>query len=178
MQKLGILKDAKIVCLFGALLFVASVAPKELTSNVEDLRNIRKYQIVSISHLSNESAVDDINFVITYQQQKHHQQTTNDDRYKEPRLIQIESKGFNDTSNTEPVLLFLTTFKDSCQKSAFLPQWKINNGTSNGVFRLQIYFNEKLKDSDLYYFCVRDEKLAVGPLLHLGTDSVFTIRSR
>ena len=172
MQKLGTIKNVKLVCIFGAL-FIVSVAPELLNNNHKDndLRN-KKYQIVHITDLSSllskkSSSIDDKNYVITYQQQT---SNDNDGKIAETRLLEIESKGFNETVN-KPVYLYLTRFKDSCQKIAYFPEWKINNGTSNGVFRLKINFNEKLKRSDFYYFCVYEEG-ATDEKIHLGEESL------
>jgi hypothetical protein len=176
MQKLGTIKNVKLVCIFGAL-FVASVAPELINNNDnDDLRN-NKYQIVHITDLSSSlskkisSSIDDKNYVITYQQTFN----DNDGKIAETRVLEIESKGFNETVN-KPVYLYATRFKDSCQKSAYFHEWKINNGTSNGVFRLKINFNEKLKRSDFYYFCVYEEG-TTNDIIHLGEESLLNLNN-
>lgn len=180
MQKLGTIKNVKLVCIFGAL-FIATVAPELINNNHKDndLRN-NKYQIVHITDLSSSlskksSSIDDKNnYVITYQQQQQTTSNYDDGKLVETRIIEIESKGFNETVN-KPVYLYPTKFKDLCQKSAFFPEWKINNGTSNGVFRLKINVNEKLKRGDSYYFCVYEEG-ATNQITHLGEESLLNLQ--
>lgn len=185
MQKLGILKNVELVCISGAILFllIVSVAPEVLIADnnkINDVNVLRnKYQIIHIRDLpsTNEISANDKNRVITYQQrqEQQQQQTTNYDKEnsnQETRFIEIELKGFNHVSNKSPVYLFLTPYNDSCQKSAFFPEWKIDNGTSNGVLRLKINFNKRLKESHDLYFCVRNEGIIPNEIQHLGEKLV------
>ncbi|CAH1723602.1 unnamed protein product [Chironomus riparius] len=179
MQKLGTSKNVKLVCIFGAL-FIASVAPELINNSLKDndLRN-NKYQIVHITDLSSSllkgnksNSIDDKNYVITYQQTSN----LNDGKMESTRILEIESKGFNETVN-KPVNLYPTRFKDSCHKSASFPEWKINNGTSsNGVFRLKINVNEELKRSDFYYFCAYEEGTS-NEITHLGEESLLNLHN-
>lgn len=182
MQKLKTIKNVKLVCIFGAL-FIATVAPELINNspkNNNDLRN-NKYQIVHITDLSsslskkNSSIDDKNNYVITYQQQQQTTSNYSEGKIIETRLLEIESKGFDNTVN-RPVYLYPTKFKDLCQKSAYFPEWKINNGTNNGVFRLKINDNEKLqRGGDFYYFCVYEEG-AMNQITHLGKESLLNLQ--
>jgi hypothetical protein len=148
-------------------IFLAVVAPQcvlSLSSNriVTDDFN----RIVSVIELDERNILE--RDVITYQQQ---QLKTRDqpEVAKDIRTLEIKSVGFDDNS---PAYLYVTPFKDSCRKNAsFLPSWKIDNGTSNGVFRIKINYEQRLTEGDLF-FCVSDDDEGH----HLGDSSSFRLR--
>jgi hydrogenase maturation factor len=168
MQKLANRRNVKLSWIFGALICLVVIAPiktqSEKINNNYDIRK-SKYQVLQIRELSLEEVNE--REEITYQQ-------TFDDfaiSKEHATFFQIQSKGF-DKSFSNPVYLTLTVSKDSCQKNAYFPAWKIDKGTSNGAFRMKINFQSKLTNRDLF-FCAHDEQN--NQMEHLGASSQFRL---
>lgn len=153
-------------------LFLAVAAPKSILSSSTGKSNVVTddyYQIVHVIELNERDIVE--RDVITYQQD---QRQTQPESAKDIRTLEVRSKGFDSSHAESAVYLFVTLFKDSCRKNAsFLPSWKIDNGTSNGAFRLEINCEHRLSEGDLY-LCVWDGDEASGH--HLGDSSEFRLK--
>lgn len=151
-------------------IFLAVIAPKGIVSLSSNVVIDDYFEIVRVSELVERDIVE--RDVITYQQQQQQQTREQHGSAKDIRTLEIKSKGFKEkASDSQPTYLFATPFKDSCRKNAsFLPSWKIDNGTSNGVFRLEINYEQRLAEND-FFLCVFD-----GDGQHLGDASRFRLK--
>lgn len=167
----------ELLCIFLALLAPRCVL--SLSSNRIKINSIKvdeSHQILNVIELINERDILERD-VITYQQQQQTRELP--ESAKDIRILEIKSEGFdNALADDLPTYLYVTPFKDSCRKNAsFLPSWKINNGTSNGVLRIKINYEQRLTDGVLY-FCVSDSNNDDNANWrhHLGDSSGFQLR--
>lgn len=156
-------------------IFLAVVAPKcILTLSLNNKGNAvtdDRYGIVHVIELDERDIVE--RDVITYQQQRETREQP--ESAEDIRTLEIKSVGFDiGLADSPPVYLYVTPFKDLCRKNAsFLPSWKIDNGTSNGVFQIKINYEQRLTDENLF-FCVFDDDDA-NRGHHLGDSSGFRL---
>lgn len=149
-------------------IFLVSIPKCSSSLNVSSEKSVviddkdSKNDFYQIMHVIEVSSNDE--HVITYQQEERSGilKSTNDSR-----TIEIKSKGFD---NCLPSQLIITQFKDSCEKNASLPSWKIDKGTTKGDFQLKINYEQRLTEGD-FYFCVKNEKREQ----HLGLSSAFRL---
>jgi hypothetical protein len=194
MQNLGS-SNVKLIWIFGAILFILIVhAPQNVLSKVTSFHNRsivekdlslaierKEYKVEHVRELlsaSSSNSVDDKSCVITYQQEQQTLGNKNIDgaNVADTRLLEVISKGFDNTSDV--LYLIVSRFKDSCTKSASFPSWKINNGTSDGVFRLKINFDERVMEETDLFLCLQtnsDGHHHHDDLIHLGSSSSFRL---
>lgn len=156
-------------------IFLVVVAPKcilSLSLNNNNIIDDNYYGIVHVIELDESNIVE--RDVITYQQQQLETREEPESE-KDIRTLEIKSIGFDiSLTDNSPLYLIVTPFKDSCRKNAyFLSSWKIDNGTSNGVFRIKINYEQRLTDEELF-FCVFDDDEKSGH--HLGDSSRFRLK--
>ncbi|KAG5682249.1 hypothetical protein PVAND_011613 [Polypedilum vanderplanki] len=198
MQKLE-----NVYWIFGALIlcgiFIANVAPVETISqrdfkNHSDISSENdihdkkiEYEIIhitEISHKKNNVDDDKKHAITTYQQQT---QTLNLDyegtnhHYADTRLLQIETKGFDD-KRLKFVYLFVTQHNEQCKKNAYSPAWKIiNNETTSNInerFNLEIKFRKEFEGKSLFLCIMYGDDEKQMHTKHLGKKSLFNLSSQ
>lgn len=126
-----------------------------------------KLVVLRVSDVTSK-ACDDKKPLITYQPIDH-QGIKND--FDEPRFYEIIVTGFDGGGS---YLISSSDSEDSCQSenSSLLPAWKIDEGSSEGKFRVKINEAKRLTGKTLF-LCVWNE--ALGAFEHFGEASRFSV---
>jgi len=109
--------------------------------------------------------------ITTYRAINHGISGSVDNEAKELRLLEITANGFDDGP---AAYLIATTSSDSCSSSSrngALPVWKIDKGTSNGTFRVEINHDAGKANGKTLFLCVYNDDWTMSQ--HLGEVTHF-----